>query len=269
MNFIKSSRLLLCNTPYSIRLPFARTYSSVPLAPAKKSFIPSKKVALVIGNDDYTIIPQLQSCVKDAKDVHSQLKSIGFEAELLTNANLRETKSALLRIADKRVPNDICLIYYSGHGIEYSGRGYLMGTSKGSYKDAMLIGMLLTTVCTQADNGKTVFISDSCRTPTRPAPPLREGEEGIITAVPPHVSQFHLEFATSPNDIAWDGESANHNSLFTSYLLPLLTRRDLDLNSLFTVVRKNMEDAGIEQRPWTHHCMTTSVCLAADIQKLE
>eukprot|EP01111_Echinosteliopsis_oligospora_P013461 TRINITY_DN4834_c0_g1_i4.p1 TRINITY_DN4834_c0_g1~~TRINITY_DN4834_c0_g1_i4.p1 ORF type:complete len:247 (-),score=16.21 TRINITY_DN4834_c0_g1_i4:173-913(-) len=246
MNFIKSSRLLLCNTPYSIRLPFARTYSSVPLAPAKKSFIPSKKVALVIGNDDYTIIPQLQSCVKDAKDVHSQLKSIGFEAELLTNANLRETKSALLRIADKRVPNDICLIYYSGHGIEYSGRGYLM-----------------------ADNGKTVFISDSCRTPTRPAPPLREGEEGIITAVPPHVSQFHLEFATSPNDIAWDGESANHNSLFTSYLLPLLTRRDLDLNSLFTVVRKNMEDAGIEQRPWTHHCMTTSVCLAADIQKLE
>ena len=96
--------------------------------------MPQSKIALVIGNDDYITTNKLLSCAKDAQDVHNALvsyvmphnldaaifihSSIGFDSELLTNTDGRGARAAIARLATRRVPYDICLFYFSGHGVE-------------------------------------------------------------------------------------------------------------------------------------------------------
>eukprot|EP00026_Physarum_polycephalum_P020300 Phypoly_transcript_22789.p1 GENE.Phypoly_transcript_22789~~Phypoly_transcript_22789.p1 ORF type:complete len:191 (+),score=8.90 Phypoly_transcript_22789:87-575(+) len=137
---------------------------------------PSSKCALVVGNDEYAIADKLPSCAKDALDVHNTLKSIGFDSVLLTNASGDSVKDAIFDLGKRRTPNDICLFYFSGHGLEYSGRNYLLNITepveKGGRSDQILLQAIISALCLKAKNGKTVVISDACRVKEGRAPAL-------------------------------------------------------------------------------------------------
>jgi len=248
--------------------PSVRMFSTTTSPPANRveRFVPSAKSALVVGNDDYHTIDKLKSCVKDAQDMHAELTKLGFDAEILVNGSGATVKDALARLGAKRVPGDLCLFYYSGHGLEYSNRNYVLNCShdaeKGSPKDALLLQGILWLMCYKAENGVTAIISDACRySPTLRPPALTKEERKIITEISPKESEFIFEFATGPNEAAYAGDTGA-NSEFTSHLLPLLSQ-DLDFVSMFTLARKRMRAAGTQQQSWTHNCLTRSVYLSA------
>src|ERR1700719_945976 len=55
-----------------------------------------KYYALVIGNNDYTNLPKLETAVKDAQDVSNVLRTLyGFEVKSLTNATRAAIMSSL------------------------------------------------------------------------------------------------------------------------------------------------------------------------------
>ncbi len=55
-----------------------------------------KRVALVIGNNDYSNIPQLQKAVNDARTMDDTLKQLGFTVMVAENQNRKAFSETLL-----------------------------------------------------------------------------------------------------------------------------------------------------------------------------
>src|SRR5690242_16144348 len=56
----------------------------------------AKRVALVIGNNDYKSVPKLQKAVNDARAMGDALKQLGFNVMVAENLNRQQFSEALL-----------------------------------------------------------------------------------------------------------------------------------------------------------------------------
>jgi hypothetical protein len=74
--------------------------------------------ALVVGISDYEKWPRLPNAVKDAKEVASKLKELGFEVKLVLDPTSREMKTVLNEMVYKMGVKEsrALLFYYAGHG---------------------------------------------------------------------------------------------------------------------------------------------------------
>lgn len=73
--------------------------------------------ALVIGNNNYRLLPRLQAAENDAKEVARILqKQYGFKVTLLLNATRYDILSALNKLREQLTDKDNLLLYYAGHG---------------------------------------------------------------------------------------------------------------------------------------------------------
>ena len=73
--------------------------------------------ALVIGNNSYQILPQLDTAVSDAKAVAAVLQQqYSFSVEVMVDVNRYGLLSALNDFRKKLNPEDRLLVYYAGHG---------------------------------------------------------------------------------------------------------------------------------------------------------
>ena len=84
-----------------------------------------RNYALIIGNDDYELLPDLKTAVNDATALAELLKGdYAFEDDevrLLINADRRTILNELIRLRGKLEFDDRLLLYYAGHGqIDYS-----------------------------------------------------------------------------------------------------------------------------------------------------
>ena len=74
--------------------------------------------ALIIGNNNYDHLTDLNMAVADAEAVAKVLKNrYGFEIETLIDATRYDIIAALARMRAELTENDNLLIYYAGHGI--------------------------------------------------------------------------------------------------------------------------------------------------------
>ena len=91
-------------------------------------------MALVIGNAAYKSITALKKPENDATDVAHALKRLGFEVineELTISTSWKcETCSQISRkigiYKDKARDAAWALVYYAGHGMEWSGKNWLI-----------------------------------------------------------------------------------------------------------------------------------------------
>jgi hypothetical protein len=87
-----------------------------------------KRVALVIGNDRYENVPELQKAVNDARKMGETLKSIGFEVMVAQDLTRRGMSEALLAFDRAVNKGDIAFFFFAGHGFELKGENYLLPT---------------------------------------------------------------------------------------------------------------------------------------------
>jgi hypothetical protein len=81
-----------------------------------------KYYALIIGNDNYKYLPNLETAKKDASAIEHILKTqYNFETRLLINATRNDILDAINYFRKILNENDNFLIYYAGHG-EYDKR---------------------------------------------------------------------------------------------------------------------------------------------------
>ncbi|MFK7978240.1 MAG: caspase family protein [Halioglobus sp.] len=77
----------------------------------------SKYQALVIGNNHYQKLPELDTAVNDANAIADLLRErYGFEVEILIDANRFDVLSALHKLKENYGVETRLLIYYAGHG---------------------------------------------------------------------------------------------------------------------------------------------------------
>lgn len=84
------------------------------------------KVALLIGNLNYSHHPRLMAPTMDVHELASLLHQLGFRVVSLLDLTLQEMKAAIdnfLQLLDRGV---YAVFYYAGHGYEQLGRNYLV-----------------------------------------------------------------------------------------------------------------------------------------------
>ena len=87
-----------------------------------------KRVALVIGNNDYKNVPKLQKAVNDARSMGDALKQLGFAVMVAENQNRQQFSQTLLAFDNAVGPGDTAFFFYAGHGFEIAGQNYLLPT---------------------------------------------------------------------------------------------------------------------------------------------
>src|ERR1700731_17794 len=130
-----------------------------------------KRVALVIGNNDYKNVPKLQKAVNDARTMGDTIKQLGFSVMVAENQT-RQAFSETLLAFDKAVePGDTAFFFYAGHGFEIAGQNFLLPTdvpaaSEGQEELVRDASVLADRVIERLQNKKvrtSILVFDACR----------------------------------------------------------------------------------------------------------
>jgi len=186
-----------------------------------------KRVALVVGNNDYKNVPKLQKAVNDARTMGDTLKQLGFTVMVAENQT-RQAFSETLLAFDKAVgPGDTAFFFYAGHGFEIAGQNYLLPTdvpaaTEGQEELVRDASVLADRIIERLQNKKVrtaILVFDACRN----NPFERAGTRAVagggglapMTQLPEGVFSV---FSAGPRQTALDRLSSNDdnpNSVFT------------------------------------------------------
>jgi branched-chain amino acid transport system substrate-binding protein len=215
-----------------------------------------RRVALVVGNASYKNMPALQNPKNDAVDVGRALKALNFETIVATDLDRTGMNDAISRFARTVTDADIALVYYSGHGMQYSGRNFLLPV------DARLEGVAdvnrfqLTPVEDLVDilgaaKGMQVIILDACRNN-----PVERDFKNKVASAPGGDrdasstrgfsrievrSGLLVTYATTANSVASDGDG--RNSPFTRAFLDNVATPDLEIRQMLYKVQGEVYSA--------------------------
>ena len=210
----------------------------------------NKRIALVIGNADYTATSKLRNTLNDAKAMTATLKSLGFDVITIENGTYETIKNAVYAFGDRIQDVDVSLFFYAGHGIEVDGANYLVPVDADiqSHLDVKQKCIPLSGVSNTMefanDEGLNMIILDACR--NNPFPAGKRGGTGLARINAP--SGTLIAYATDPGSVASDGDGTN--GLYTGELIKQL-KISQRIEDIFMHTRNNVETlSGGKQRPW-------------------
>ena len=209
------------------------------------------RVALVIGNTSYVDAP-LKNPANDARAIAGELQRFGFQTVLKLDAGRTEMIEAIRAFADTLAQKKgVGTFYYAGHGAQIAWKNYLIPVdavidrledmqAKTVELKALLDGLV------RAQNPMNVIILDACR--DNPfGNKVHAQQKGLSQFDAPPGSL--LAYATSPGNVAADGEGAN--GLYTENLLRELKAPETKIEDVFKRVRLAVRRSSQgQQLPW-------------------
>lgn len=180
-----------------------------------KGSFPEKRIALVIGNSNYTYLSSLNNPINDASDVSEKLLNLGFDVFSLFDINYSDFDTALKKFSGSARDYDVALIYYCGHGIQYEGQNYFvpidtrLSNADDLYNCIELedfYSKLNRTSCST----KLVFL-DACR---NDAPWKGKGEQFKEQ----DAGGIRVVFSTGPNKFSYDGNDKRNSPFAEAFL---------------------------------------------------
>ncbi len=125
-----------------------------------------RQFALVIGNNNYSAYPKLESAVADSQAVANVLtKRYGFKTTLLNNANRFEILSALNTLRESLTAQDNLLVYYAGHGEldRNTDSGYWVPTDgRNNAPNTWISNRAISDILNTMSAKHALVIADSC-----------------------------------------------------------------------------------------------------------
>ncbi len=122
--------------------------------------------ALVIGNQDYDTLPDLDTAVADAEAVSKVLRDkFGYKVTLLRNADRYEILSALNSLRKELTDKDNLLVYYAGHGEldRVNLRGHWLPVDAEMHNTANWISNVsITDILNAMSVRHVLLVADSC-----------------------------------------------------------------------------------------------------------
>ena len=208
--------------------------------------LPSKpqRVALVIGNSQYTHAGPLTNPKNDATGVAASLRRLGFEQVFESYDLSREQMGKALKdFGDVAEVAEWAVVFFAGHGIEMNGVTYLIPTDAALKRDAHVTDetISLTQVQAKVDAASKLglVILDSCRNNPFAERMVRSG--GAARSIGRGLANIEPEgnvlvaYSAKHGTTASDG--AGSNSPFTEALLNYIEEPGLEINFLFRKVR--------------------------------
>jgi len=213
------------------------------------------RIALVIGNEKYAgSLGALSNPVNDAVLIAATLRGLGFDVEVLTDANQMEMKRAVQRLGNRLAAagnNATGLFYYAGHGVQSQGTNYLIpvGSIIDAESDLELEAVSAGAILAQLEEAYVstrIVILDACRNmPLRRR--TRDGSRGLARMDTPNGS--FVAYSTSPGNTAADGGGIH--SPFAEALAAQMLVPDRPIEVTFREVRRQVvEMTNGDQVPW-------------------
>jgi formylglycine-generating enzyme required for sulfatase activity len=218
----------------------------------------AKRVALVIGNDQYQTIAKLSNARNDASLIASVLTKAGFavtQANDLGRERLWSTIDAFKAGVNK---GDEVVFYFAGHGVQIGPAQLLLATDINSRTEAQLQrdGVPLVDVQDALKDARVaIFIIDACRDNPFPKQGLRSlgATRGLL---PPEPSAGQIiMMSAGRNQKALDSVpgQTRANGLFTWELAQVIQTPGIEIRSAMERVKDAVDDkaraANHEQRP--------------------
>ena len=201
-----------------------------------------KRVALVVGNNDYRIVPKLQKAVNDARTMGDTLKQLGFTVMVAENQNRQAFSQSLLAFDKAVEKGDTAFFFYAGHGFEIAGQNFLLPTdvpaaTEGQEELVRDASILADRVIERLQNKgvrTAILVFDACRnnpfeTPAGTRAVSGGGGLAPMTQLPEGVFSI---FSAGPRQTALDRLSNNDdnpNSVFTRTFAKELTQPGVNL----------------------------------------
>ncbi len=225
-----------------------------------------RRIALVVGNAAYTSAGALANPVNDANDIAAALKGLGFEVFSGTDLDKRSFDMKLREFSRALPKSDVALFFYAGHGLQVSGRNFLVPVDAQlqGERDLDFEGVSLDFVLKQMElerDGKTsIVLLDACRdNPLARNLARTMGTRSAavgqgLAQVQAGVGTF-VAYSTQPGNVALDGQG--RNSPFTAALTKALSQPERTLTSIMIDVRKDvLASTKGRQVPWDHSALT-------------
>jgi hypothetical protein len=206
----------------------------------------ARRVALVIGNADYTLGP-LANPVNDATAVAEALeKALGFEKVILRkNVTFDGFRAALRELAREVTGAELGVVYFAGHGIEVAGKNFLIPVDARLARsgDLSLEAISLDSVLEQLAGASRLklVILDACRNNPFPVAGAKRAVSRGLSRIEPEDNTL-VVYAAKDGTTADDGAGQRH-SPFTLALLKHIATPGLEINFVFRRVRDDVAAA--------------------------
>lgn len=214
----------------------------------------NKGLALVVGIDDYKNVSKLDNAVYDANSIAYSLEKLTFHTLKFENIDIDQFDNAVALFVKQLEDFDVGVFYFAGHGIEISGKNYLLSqdTPCETEAEAIRYSMELQGVVDKM-NGTScktkILIIDSCRN----NPFANRRGVGTTNLAPIFAPQGTIiAYSTSPGQTALDG-GMGKNSIYTGAILNYIEELDLPIETFFKKVRTSVHNLSKgKQTSWEH-----------------
>jgi uncharacterized caspase-like protein len=207
--------------------------------------------ALVIGNSRYARVTPLENPANDASAIAEQLRSSGFQVDLKQDLTREAMLNAIATYSARiAATKSVGLFFFAGHGLQLSWRNFLVPVDAAiaqleDVPDHCVDLAALINGITKANNPMNVVVLDACR--DNPFKKVKVEAKGLSQLDAPPGTL--LAFATSPGNVASDGEGSN--GLYTENLLRELKVREAKIEDVFKRVRLGVRrKSNGQQIPW-------------------
>jgi uncharacterized caspase-like protein len=214
------------------------------------------KLALVIGNSQYTGERKLPNAANDARLMARTLATLGFAVTEQYDLGRERLAGVVGEFAARLPAGATAFVYYAGHGMQIGGSNYLTPVDMPvtSESSARLRSYALSTLLERLARSRAavnIVVLDACRNnPFQPGSAVRYRsfrDLGLSRVQAPRGTL--IAYSTSPGQLAPDGSGAN--SLYTATLARTLGRPGSELEAIFRQVgndvRRQTRD---DQIPW-------------------
>lgn len=230
----------------------------------------SQRLALVIGNSQYQHVSALPNPARDAQAMASVLQGLGFQVTTVTDATRRELGRKVLEFGRSTPGAEVALVFYAGHGIQVDGTNYLVPVDAALLDDLALSeeAYQLDDLLNAVGSAKTRLIfMDACRdNPFSSTMKRTVATRSIgrgLARVGSKAGGTMIAYATSPDDIAADGDGLN--SPFTSALLKFLPEAGVEIGQVMRRVRSEVaRDTANRQIPWVSESLFGTLYLGGE-----
>ena len=244
-----------------------------PLGRNNKAPVPSEsRMALVIGNSDYSSLPKLANPANDARSVAEILKTMGYKVRLLVDGSEQNIRKEIRQFANDSERVDVALVFYAGHGAQVNGNNYLLPTDidiPRTEADIQFSGLKVDDLVNSISSNTKIVFLDACRDNPALFKNIVKGRGASPAGLAPAASSnfeqkpgggIFIAYATDAGAVAADG-SGKH-SPFTQALLRNM-QKPISIDDMFSLVTKEVRlVTNNAQRPYKYASLENIICMA-------
>ena len=242
----------------------------------------ARRMALLIGVNDYEYIPKLEKAIGDVEAMEQKLRALGFDVTTVKDPDRRTMNIEIGKFTAKLGEGDMAFVHYSGHGVEIDGDNFLLPKDipkpQDGQKDTVkyeAIGLSRLISQFKATGARArVFIIDACRdNPFEQSGVRSVGSSRGLTRIVAPAGNF-IMYSAGYRQMALDKlgpDDFSKTSVYTRTLLRRLGTPGMSIADIARDVRNEVQTVargiGHVQRPAYYDELSSSLVLVPEAAK--